>query len=52
MFQTALILSLICIALTLTGIRATLRWLGLDVYDTLMWLGLAEMPAPRVTRRR
>lgn len=52
--MTALVYALVCIGITAVGVRATFRKLDLDPYQTLVWFGLAEIPAPQLapaTRR-
>jgi hypothetical protein len=51
-FLTALILVLLGVAVTVAGARLTFAVLRLDPRETLLWLGLAETPAPAVPRRR
>ncbi len=52
MFLTALVLVLLGVAVTVAGARLTFAVLGLDPRETLLWFGLAETPAPAVSRRR
>ena len=52
MVISALLLVTVAVVLCAIGIRYTLGALGLGAMQTLMWLGLAEVPPPPVSRRR
>lgn len=52
MLLSALLLVSLAVVVTAAGIRKTLALLGLDGMQTLLWLGIAEVPAPHVSRRR
>lgn len=51
MVLTALILGVVAVVISAIGVRETFRRLGLDLRETLLWFGLAEIPAPVVPRR-
>lgn len=51
MVLTAFILGAVAVVISAIGVRETFRRLGLDVRETLLWFGLAEIPAPEVPRR-
>jgi len=50
-FITALVLGLVGVALSIVAVHATFTLLRLDARETLMWLGLAEVPPPPTSRR-
>ena len=52
MLLSATLLVLAAITLCAFAIRKTLAVLGLGAMQTLLWLGIAEVPAPPVSRRR
>lgn len=52
MVLSAFLLVLLAVAVCAFGIHKSLRYLGLGVMQTLLWLGLAEVPAPATSRRR
>lgn len=52
MFLSAFMLVVVALAVCAVAIRATLSFLGLSAMQTLLWLGIAEVPAPPVSRRR
>jgi hypothetical protein len=52
MVLSAFLLVLLGTALCLAAFRASLGLLGLGATETMVWLGLAEVPAPAVSRRR
>lgn len=52
MVLSALLLVSIAVATCALGIRVTLNLLGLDLLQTLLWLGVVEVPAPPAPRRR
>jgi hypothetical protein len=52
MFLTALLLVSLAVAVCAIGIRVTLGVLGYGALQTLLWLGVAEVPAPPAPRRR
>jgi hypothetical protein len=52
MVLTALLLVSLAIAVCAIGIRVALAVLGFRPLQTLLWLGVAEMPAPPAPRRR
>jgi hypothetical protein len=52
MFFLSLLLLLTAVGVCLAVARASLRRLGLDVPETMLWLGLAEEPLPAGPRRR
>lgn len=51
MVLSALLLVTLATAACAIGVRLTLRRLGLRFMDTLLYLGLAEVPPPKAGRR-
>jgi hypothetical protein len=51
-FVTVFLLTLFAFVFCLLALRATLNVLGLDLMRALVWLGVAEMQTPAVSRRR
>ena len=51
MVLTAFLLVTVAVALCAFGIRYAFRRLGLGFMSTLLYLGLAEVPPPNVSRR-
>lgn len=52
MVLSAILLATLGVAVCTVAARVSLNVLGLGVMQTLLWLGLAEVPAPPVSRRR
>jgi hypothetical protein len=50
-FVTALVLVVVGICVCLAGMRKAFSMLGVDPMQVFVWLGLAEVPAPRVAPR-
>lgn len=51
MVLTAFLLTLLAIIICSVGIGYTFRLLGLNARQTLLWLGVLEVPPPAVSRR-
>ena len=51
MFVLALLAFVLAVSACVVAIRKSARVLGLDLMQALLWLGLAETPAPQTRRR-